>query len=77
MNDDTARVVGGIYFALRSALSTEGARLADDILVGVADDPSLRPEDRRIYRAIAESGTVEEKEEPARPVLYLVGGTAV
>ena len=79
MNDATARVVGGIYFAIRSALSTEGARLADHILFGLADNPSIRPEDQRIYRAIADSASKspeELEERPSRPFLYLVGGTA-
>jgi hypothetical protein len=43
MDDATARVIGGIYIALCSALSEEGVRLANDVLFGFAESPRTRP----------------------------------
>jgi hypothetical protein len=80
MDNATARVLGGIYIALCSALSEEGVRLSNDVLYGFADSPHVRPEDQRIYRAIANcaSTPIEElraEDEPRnkRPHLSVVG----
>src|SRR6516164_6799812 len=55
MNNETARVMGGIYIAICSALSPEGVEMANDVLFGFANNPEVRPEDRRIYGLIAEA----------------------
>ena len=57
MNDETARVMGGIYIALCTALSPEGVEIACDTLRGFADNPDTRPEDRIIYKTIADAAT--------------------
>jgi hypothetical protein len=54
MNNDTARVVGGIYIALCTALSPEGVGIACNTLRVFANNPDVRAEDRRIYGLIAE-----------------------
>jgi hypothetical protein len=52
----TVRLLGGIYIALAYAMPDEAHHLAHDILMGFADNPDLRPEDRRAYRLIALTG---------------------
>jgi hypothetical protein len=75
MDNATARVMGGVYLALCTALSEEGARLAHDVLYGLADSPLIRREDARIYRLIAgcASGDIGEPEAEL-PRLRIVGG---
>jgi hypothetical protein len=80
MNDETARVMGGIFVALCSALSPEGAEMANDVLFGFANSPNVRPEDQRIYRAIVDCATRpiddlgEENEQPQRRFEVIQGG---
>jgi hypothetical protein len=50
MDNSIARIIGGMYFALCSALGEDIAQVAHDVLFGFADNPDLRPEDRHIYR---------------------------
>jgi hypothetical protein len=57
MNDSTIRVIGGIYFALCSALSEQGVDLANDVLFGLAEDPQTEASDAFVYRSIAESAS--------------------
>jgi hypothetical protein len=57
MDNATARVMGGIYIALCTALSPEGVEIACDTLRGFADNPDTRPEDRIIYKIIADTAT--------------------
>jgi len=57
MDNATARVLGGIYVAITSALTDEGARLAHDVLFDLAASPNIRPEDRHIYGLIVESAS--------------------
>jgi hypothetical protein len=73
MDNATARVMGGIYIALLAAVSDEGARLANDVLYGLADSPIINPVDARIYKLIADSASQEASE---RPQLELVTGGA-
>jgi hypothetical protein len=47
------RLLGGFYVAITSALSREEARVADDVLLGLAADPRIRPDDRLTYQHIA------------------------
>jgi hypothetical protein len=68
---DTARIIGGIYFALCAGLSDEGVRLANDILFNIADDPQTKPTDARVLRAIAECASSNQTE---RPHLELIAG---
>ena len=59
MDNATARVIGGIYMALSAALSSEGKRLANDVLFDLAESPNVNGNDARIYRAIAETASGE------------------
>ena len=45
----------------------ESHRIAHDILMGFADNPDLRPEDRRAYRLIALTGGRQDLVEEAQP----------
>jgi hypothetical protein len=74
MDNATARVVGGIYIALLAAVSDEGARLANDVLFGLAGSPIINPVEARIYRLIAESASAESNERPQLEVI--TGGAA-
>jgi hypothetical protein len=74
MDNATARVMGGIYIALCAALSDEGARLANDVLFGLADSSIINPADARIYRLIAESASTQSDERPRFEVI--TGGAA-
>jgi len=82
MDNATARVMGGIYIALCSALSPEGVEMANDVLFGFANNPSVRPEDRHIYQAIAHGARsdseelTEENEQPQRRFELITGGAA-
>jgi hypothetical protein len=67
MNDTTIRIMGGIYFALCSALSDQGVELANDILSRLADDPQTAAPEVFVYRLIAQSASREK-----RPHLELV-----
>jgi len=75
------RCLGGIYISLCSALTDEGARLAHEHLHQLSESPLIRPEDRRVYRAIVDCATrpiddsVEEDEQP-RPRLEIIQGGA-
>lgn len=82
MDNETARIIGGMYIAITNALSEEGAQVAHDCLYGFADNPNLRPEDRRIYQLIADAASRDVETLRAenawldRPRLRVVGGTA-
>ena len=79
MDNATARVMGGIYIAICAAISREGVEMANDVLLGFADNPNIHPEDRRIYRAIAESVTCDASDEIERPQCrfeVITGGAA-
>jgi hypothetical protein len=73
MNDSAARVLGGIYIALCSALSDQSVDLANDILFRFADDPETAPSDARVYRVIAECAGRRRSQ---RPHLELITGGA-
>jgi hypothetical protein len=72
MNECTARIIGGIYFAICAGLSDEQAACANAILRDFADNPKINPCDRAIYRLISESSIV--KTERPRPKLELIAG---
>jgi hypothetical protein len=55
MDNSSARVLGGVFIALCGALSPEGVETACNTLRGFADNPENRPQDRFIYRSIAEA----------------------
>jgi hypothetical protein len=57
MDDQTARVIGGIYIAFSSALTDEGARLVHDTLLGIADHPHTSADDQQIYRTLVDCAT--------------------
>jgi hypothetical protein len=63
----TVRLLGGLYIALAYAMPDESHRIAHDILMGFADNPDLRPEDRRAYRLIALTGGRQDLVEEAQP----------
>ena len=67
------RLLGGVYLALAFAMPDEAHHLAHDILMGFADNPDIRPEDRRAYRLIALTGgrqdIVQENEQPRFAVI--------
>jgi hypothetical protein len=73
MNECTARIIGGIYFAICAGLSDDQAASANAILRDFANNPKINPCDRAIYRLIAESSIVKEAERP-RPKLELIAG---
>jgi hypothetical protein len=60
MDNSTARIIGGCFIALLSALGDDIAKAATDCLHSWANNPDFRPEDRRIYGCIADaaSGTL-------------------
>jgi hypothetical protein len=62
MDNSNARVMGGIFIALCSALSPEGIEMANDVLWGFANNPNVCPEDRRVYEAIAHSASTDIEE---------------
>lgn len=74
------RLLGGLYIALGFAIPDECHHLAHDILMGFADNPDVRPEDRRAYRLIALTGgrqdLVEENEQPQHRFEVISGGAA-
>jgi hypothetical protein len=79
MDYNTAlRLMGGIYLALAYAMPDRAHHLAHDILMGFADNPDLRPEDRRAYRLIALTGgrqdLVEEDEQFEQPRFAVIEG---
>jgi hypothetical protein len=71
MNDSALRILGGVYTALVYAMLDTNHHIAHDILMGFADNPDIRPEDRRAFRLIALTGgrtdLVEETEQPEQP----------
>jgi hypothetical protein len=87
MDNSIARIIGGCFIALCSALGEDAAQAAHDVLFGFADNKDFRPEDRRIYRLIADAASrpVDELraenarfawlEANPRPALRVVGGT--
>jgi hypothetical protein len=88
MDNATARIIGGCFIALCSALGPDVATAATDVLHRWADNPEFHPEDRRVYKCIAESANPDiDKlradldhftwlEANPRPTLRVVGGTA-
>jgi hypothetical protein len=88
MDNSTARIIGGCFIALCSALSEEVAQAATDVLHHWADNPEFHPEDRRVYQCIANAASRDfDKlraeldrfawlEANPRPALRVVGGTA-
>ncbi len=58
-SDEIGRLLGGIYIAVTSTLSAEEARVADGVLFDLAASPRIHGEDRRIYRLIAESASID------------------
>ncbi len=67
------RLLGGIYLALGYAMPDEAHHIAHDILMGFADSPDVRPEDRRAYRLIARGG--RPADEPPQ-LEVIIGGAA-
>ena len=57
MDTIAARSLGGVFIALCNALSPKGAEIACDTLRGFADNPDTRPEDRFIYKTIANAAS--------------------
>jgi hypothetical protein len=53
MDNDIARIIGGLYIAILAGLPQESAQTANDILFQFAEHPDIRPDDQRIYRSIA------------------------
>ena len=51
------RLLGGLYIAVTTAMREEAAEIAHEVLFRFADNPDLRPEDRRVYRLIALSAS--------------------
>jgi hypothetical protein len=47
------RLLGGLYIAVTTAMQEEAAEIAHEVLFRFADNPDVRPEDRRVYRLIA------------------------
>jgi hypothetical protein len=84
MENMIGRLLGGIYIALKSALPDENAEIAHEILFRFSENPEVRPEDRRIYRLIAQSASrpteeiVAENEEfdrqQSHPQLKIING---
>jgi hypothetical protein len=72
-HNSVVRLLGGIYIALAYAMPDEAHHLAHDILIGFADNPDIRPEDRRAYRLIALTGgrqdLFQESEQPRFAVI--------
>jgi hypothetical protein len=59
------RCLGGIYIALCSALTDEGAQLAHEHLHQLSESPHIRPEDRRVYQIIFDCATRPIEEQAA------------
>ena len=59
------RCLGGIYIALCSALTDEGAQLAHEHLRQLSESPHIRPQDRRVYQIIFDCATrpIDQAEE--------------
>jgi hypothetical protein len=57
MDNQMKRIIGGVFIALHCALPDENARLAEDVLFDLSESPNIRPEDRHIYKLIAECAT--------------------
>ena len=57
MSNSDISIIYGIYIALCAALSQQGVELANDILLGFANDPQTPPDEARVYRMIAECGS--------------------
>jgi len=75
------RCLGGIYISLCSALTDEGAQLAHEHLRQLGESPLIRPEDRRVYRAILDCATRpiiegEEDEQPQHRFEVIRGGNS-
>ena len=62
MDNSVVRLLGGLYIAIAYAMPDEAHRIVHDILMGFADNPNVRPEDRRAYRLIALTGARQEDE---------------
>ena len=56
MDTIAARSLGGVFIALCNALNTEAVQIACDTLRGF-QNPDTRPEDRFIYRTIADAAS--------------------
>jgi hypothetical protein len=88
MDNSTARIIGGCFIALLSALGDDIAKAATDCLHSWANNPDFHPEDRHIYGCIAhaasrdfdklrtENARFDWLEANPRPNLRVVGGTA-
>jgi hypothetical protein len=82
MNNDIARILGGLYIAVTAAMPKEASELADNVLFEFADNPNVRPEDRRIYRLIALSANapyddfLDESAERSKPRFEVITGGA-
>jgi len=54
MDRHTARIVGGLYYAITSALPRETAEQIHQIVLGY-DNPQNSPQEREYFRALAET----------------------
>ena len=54
MDRDTARIIGGLYYAITSALPRETAEQIHQIVLGY-DNPHNSPREREYFRALAET----------------------
>jgi hypothetical protein len=68
------RCLGGIYISGCSALTDEGAQLAHEHLHQLSESPLIRPEDRRVYRAIFDAPFAPIEDE--RPRFEVITGGA-
>jgi hypothetical protein len=80
LDDKVIRLLGGLYISLAYAMPDANHHLAHDILMSFADNPDIRPEDRRAYRLIALTGgrqdlVQEDVQQPAR-FEVITGGAA-
>jgi hypothetical protein len=78
VNDQILRIVGGVYLALAFAMPEDAHRTAHAIMMGLADNPEISPEDRRAYRLIALTGGRQDWVEEERPSRFevITGGAA-
>lgn len=77
--DMVVRLLGGLYISLAYAMPDANHRVAHDILMGFADNPDLRPEDRRAYRLLALIGGRQGEDEPlqrSRHFEVITGGNS-
>jgi hypothetical protein len=64
----------GVFFALKSALPPESARLASEVVKNYLNNPDLEPEERLIYEVIVDG--CEPPAETKPPHLQLVVNNA-